>query len=118
MTAIINNSILTDAAVVTVPPTIGNSTTSKYFLQLTDAVGASRVINFPTVPGVDGEVVDLEIVQSATGSRAATWGSRIAFGTDITAAVLTVTANKRDYIRFRYCRGLDRWCVTSFVKGF
>jgi hypothetical protein len=117
MTAIINNTTLQDATVVLIPQTVGNATTSKYLLQTTDAVGSTRQVNFTNI-GVDGEVVILEVVQSATGTRLVTWGSLIAFGTDITAAVVTTTASKRDYITFRFSKGLNKWVVTNFVKGY
>jgi hypothetical protein len=67
---------------------------------------------------VDGQTVVLEVIQDATGSRLATWPGSVAFGTDVTAATLTTTASKRDFVAFKYNATEAKYYCLSIVKGY
>lgn len=66
----------------------------------------------------DGQKIIFEIIQDATGSRAMTLGANFALGTDITAATLTTTANKRDFLGAFSNKTTGKLYVTAFVKGY
>lgn len=66
----------------------------------------------------DGQKIIWEIIQDATGSRVMTLGSNFALGTDITAATLTATANKRDFLGAFNNSATGKLYVTAFVRGY
>lgn len=66
----------------------------------------------------DGQPCVLEIIQDGTGSRLATWGAEVLFGTDVTSAVLTTTASKRDFVAFKYDNVTGKYYCVSIVKGY
>lgn len=70
----------------------------------------------------DGATISFELIQDGTGSRtlAFTTGAagQFAFGTDIATCVLTTTASKRDIVTAKYSKLMDRWLITSCVRGF
>ena len=78
---------------------------------------AAFTLSNPTNP-VDGQRIDWEILQDGTGSRVMTLGTAFAFGTDITTAVLTTTANKTDYLGAIYNSTAAKWRIVAFVKGY
>lgn len=117
MTSIISNYTLTDAASVVIPASTNNAVRSAYKLLATAAVGNTRQISFAGA-GAENEVVDFEFIQDGTGSRLLTYGSNIAFGTDVPSPTLTTTANKRDFFSFRYSKDLAKWLCTRVIKGY
>jgi len=81
------------------------------------AANANFTLSNPTNP-THGQRVMWVITQDATGSRTITLGSAFALGTDITAVVLTTTANKSDYLGAVYDSTAAKWRVVMFVKGY
>lgn len=81
------------------------------------AATANFTLSNPTNPS-DGQVIEWEIIQDATGSRVMTLGSKFALGTDITSATLTTTLNKRDFLTARYNSTADKWYIRGFIKGY
>lgn len=75
-------------------------------------------VTFAFSGAVNGQLCVLEIIQDATGSRIATWGAEVAFGTDITGAVLTTTVSKRDFVTFRYNSTSAKYYAVNVVKGY
>lgn len=80
-------------------------------------VNANFTLDNPTNP-VNGQVIQWMLIQDATGSRVMTLDTKFALGTDITAAVLSTAANKRDVLLARYDSTADKWYVIAFVKGY
>jgi hypothetical protein len=66
----------------------------------------------------DGQIITVELIQDATGSRTVTLGSAFIFGTDITSITATTTATKRDILTAQYNKRADKWLVLDFKKGF
>ena len=66
----------------------------------------------------DGQKVSWEFIQDSTGSRTLAFSGDFAFGTDVTGATLTTTANKRDFLGAIYNATTGLWYVISFVKGY
>lgn len=100
---------LTDASSVATDASLGN----QFRLTTTQSFTLSN----PTNP-TDGQRVVWEIIQDGTGSRVMTLGGKFAFGTDLTAATLTTTASKRDFITAIYNVVTDKWYVVAFIKGY
>ncbi len=100
---------LTDGATVAT-----NAALSNYFRLTTTQ---NFTLSNPTNPS-DGQRVVWEIIQDGTGSRVMTLGNAFALGTDITAATLTTTASKRDFITAVYNSTAAKWYLIGFVKGY
>lgn len=100
---------LTDGATIATDCSLGN----KFRVTL----GGNRTLSNPTNM-TDGQSCIWEIVQDATGSRTLTFGSKFAFGTDLTAVTLTTTASKRDFLGAIYNSTADKWYVVAFMKGY
>jgi hypothetical protein len=66
----------------------------------------------------DGQRVTWEIIQDPSGSHVLTLGSQFAFGTDVTGATLTTTANKRDFLTAVYCAPTSKWYIVNTVHGY
>lgn len=66
----------------------------------------------------DGQLILVKIKQDATGSRLPTFDTKYRFGTDLPSPTLTTTANKTDYLGFRYDATDDKFDFISFVRGF
>lgn len=81
------------------------------------APGQSFTLANPTNPQ-PGQRVVYEIKQDATGGRAITLGSNFRLGTDITAATLTTTASKTDYLGVIYNATDAKFDVVMLIKGF
>ncbi len=74
----------------------------------------------PTNPA-DGQRIMYEIKQDATGSRTitfATGAGGFALGSDITSVVLTVTANKTDYVGAIYNSTANTWFIIAVAHGY
>lgn len=80
-------------------------------------LGGNRTLGNPT-NAFDGQRLTWEIIQDATGSRTLAYDTKFAFGTDITGATLTTTANKRDFLTAIYNAGADKFYVVEFKKGY
>jgi hypothetical protein len=100
---------LTDAATIATDASLGN------LFRVT--LGGNRTLGNPTNP-TDGQRVVWEIIQDATGSRTLAYGNKFTFGTDITSAVVSTTASKRDFLGAIYNGTTDLWYVVAFVKGY
>lgn len=80
-------------------------------------LGGNRTLGNPSNPS-DGQTITWELIQDATGSRTITLDTAFALGTDITAVVLTTTANKRDFLGARYNATAGKWYVVAFIRGY
>lgn len=70
-------------------------------------LGASRTMSTITNP-VGGQVIEIETIQDATGSRLVTWPSNFNWPA-ATAPTLTTTAAKRDRFQARYNATTATW---------
>lgn len=100
---------LTDAATIVVDGTKGNH----FFVTL----GGNRTLGNPTGL-VDGQPLLFEFIQDATGSRTLAYSSMFAFGTDVPSAVLTTTANKRDFLQGVYRSSTNKIYALRFSRGY
>lgn len=80
-------------------------------------LGGNRTLDNPTNMQ-DGFQYVWEFIQDGTGSRTITLGSKFAFGTDITALVLTTTASKRDFVTGIYNTSADKLYIVGVSKGY
>ena len=78
---------------------------------------ANATINFINTSS-DGQPILFLLKQDGTGSRTITWDTRIRFGIDIPAIVLSTDPNKKDYIMFRYDAVDDKYDVMAVNRGF
>lgn len=84
--------------------------------RLTLTASTANIAN-PTNP-VDGQRIDFQIKQDATGSRVlAGWGTAYSFGTD-GAPTLSTGANKLDLVGFIYNATLAKWICAGWKLGF
>lgn len=100
---------LTDATTISIDASLGNN------FRVT--LGGNRTLANPT-NALDGQTLTFEVIQDATGSRTLAFGSKFAFGTDITGCTLTTTASKRDFITVYYNSTADKFYVRGCVKGY
>jgi len=100
---------LTDGATIATDASTGN------YFRVT--LAGNRTLSNPTGM-VDGQRVLWEIAQDGTGSRTLTLGTKFAFGSDITTAVLSTAAGKKDLLGAIYNQTADKWYVVAFVKGY
>jgi len=71
----------------------------------------------PTNPR-SGQKITFRIKQSAGGANTVAFDTKYRFGTDITAYVMTATADKVDYITVIYESTEDKWDIVAIVKGY
>jgi hypothetical protein len=100
---------LTDAATVATNAALGN--------RFRVTLAGNRTLGNPTNPA-DGQQCVWEIIQDATGTRTLAFDTQFAFGTDITTAVVSTGANKRDFLTAIYNSTATKWYVVGFVKGY
>jgi hypothetical protein len=100
---------LTDATTIATDASLGN------YFRVT--LAGNRTLSNPTNL-TDGQRITWEVIQDATGSRTLAYDTLFAFGTDLTGAVLTTTANKRDFIGGIYNSVTSKIYVVSFIKGY
>lgn len=74
-------------------------------------------INAPTGNKTDGQNLRFRFTQDGTG-RAITWNAAFAFGTDITSAMVPVTASAKFEIMFTWHATDAKWRAVSIVRGF
>jgi hypothetical protein len=103
---------LTDAATVAVNASLSNT----FRLLATAGVGATRILGNPTNL-VDGYYFEVMFVQSSAGSNALTFDTKYTFTTDIPSYTATTTANKVDFLKFRYDLTLDKVYFLGINKG-
>ena len=70
-------------------------------------LGANRTVSTFLNP-VGGQVIEMETIQDATGSRTLTWPTNVNWPA-ATAPTLTTTAAKRDRFQFRYNSATATW---------
>lgn len=68
--------------------------------------------------GVDGQRIVWELIQDGSGNHVMSLDTKWKLGTDITAATLTTTLNKRDFLVAYYNGTADLWYIVGFVKGY
>lgn len=100
---------LVDAATIATDAALSN--------QFSVTLGDNRTLGNPT-NAVDGQRITWAIKQDGTGSRTLAYDTKFRFGTDITGATLTTTANKTDYLTVIYRSGDDKFDVVGFIKGY
>lgn len=99
----------TDAATITTDAATGN------YFRVT--LAGNRTLGNPS-NALDGQRIIWELIQDGTGTRILAYDTKFAFGTDITGAVLTTTASKRDFLTVLYNSTADKFYVVAFVKGY
>jgi hypothetical protein len=99
---------LTFGATIAVNAALGND----FRLTLTASTGT---ISNPT-GSVDGQRIDFQIAQDATGSRTVAWGTNYDFGAS-GAPTLSTAASKVDIIGFVYNAALGKWCYLGTALG-
>ena len=71
-------------------------------------LGATRAASTFLNP-VGGQIITIEVIQDATGSRLLTWPSNVSWATNGTAPTLTVTAAKTDVFLFVWNATAAKW---------
>ncbi len=100
---------LTDAATIATNAGLGH--------RFRVTLGNNRTLGNPT-NAYDGQQIVWELIQDDTGGRIITLDTKFAFGTTITAVVLTTTPSKRDFLTAIYNATTDKFYVVGFVKGY
>lgn len=100
---------LTDAASIVVP---GDTTDVG-----TVTLGGNRTLANPTGTPVNGQELLIRVKQSAAGSNTLTYGTEYRFPGGV-APTITATANRTDYLTFRYHATDARWDCISVSQNF
>lgn len=100
---------LSDASTVSVNAALGN------IFRLT--LGGNRTLGNPT-NATDGQVLQFEIKQDATGGRTISFDTKYRFSTDLAQPTLSTGANKLDRILFIYRSTEDKFDCLAVNKGF
>lgn len=100
---------LTDAATIATDASLGN--------HFRVTLGASRTLGNPTNL-TDGQRLTWEVIQDATGSRALTFDTMFAFGSQLASITLTTTAGKRDFIGGIYHSITGLIYIVAFAPGY
>ena len=127
--ALNSSAQLLDAAgaVITYRPTLKTTALTYAATMTADATTAdvfsttlTGPVTFDFINGVNGQILQLQVKQDATGSRLVTWGTSIAFGTDITSAGATpsTAANATDLYWFQYDSGSSKYRMIRFARGY
>lgn len=104
-------------APVTLSVSAGNIDTNAalgYLFRCT--LGAHATLTDPTNP-TDGQKIEWQLRQDATGGRTLTLGSKFRLNSDIGAVVLSTAINKLDSLVAQYYLADDKWDVLGLVKG-
>lgn len=102
-------TVLTDAASIATNAALGN--------HFRVTLGGNRALAAPTNP-TDGQRVIWEIIQDGAGNRTLTYDPIFTFGALVTGAVVSTTADKRDFLGAVYNAAVDKWYVTAFANGY
>jgi hypothetical protein len=78
---------------------------------------ASATVAITNSGAVDGQRCTLTLIQDATGSRLATWGTETDFGTAGTPT-LSTAASKRDHVTFLRNATATKYDGFGFAGGF
>lgn len=105
--------VLTDAATVTIDGSHGNHFT----LLATAGIGATRALGNPTNMA-EGQEFTVTYTQDGAGSKALTFGTDYAFGTDVPSYTATTTASKRDVLKFKWDATLSKAMIIGIAKGY
>jgi len=105
--------VLTDAATVTIDGSRGNHFT----LLATAGIGATRALGNPTNMA-EGQEFTVTYTQDGAGSKALTFGTDYAFGTDVPSYTATTTASKRDVLKFKWDATLSKAMIIGIAKGY
>ena len=79
-------------------------------------LGSACTLNNPT-NGVDGQRVEWQVKQDATGGRTLTLGSKFRLNADIGSVTLSTGAGKLDSMVAQYHAADDKWDVLGLIKG-
>jgi hypothetical protein len=104
--------VYTDTFATTLTPNCG--TTDLYRVVAT----ANFTLNIPSGTPVDGQVMQVNIIQDSTGGRTIAFGTGYAFSTAIPSPTLTTAANATDVLLFQYSASAGKWRLVGFVAGF
>ncbi len=108
--------VLIDAATIAIDARLSEFCPRKvFFCQLTDAVGAMRIIGNPTA-AVNRQPFILILKQSASGGNGWTLGTK--YRTGEYAIVPSTAPNVQDYVGFQYDGYADKFDVTSFMRAY
>ena len=77
-----------------------------------------NITSFGLTGGHDGQKIIVEFIQDSSGNHTVSFDSSIRFGTDITSATLTTTANKMDRLGLVYNASANKYDVLAFAKGY
>lgn len=75
-------------------------------------------INAPSGTPSDGQNMRFRFVEDGTGGWAITWNATFVFGTDITTALIPVTASAKFEVMFTWNATDSKWRAVSLVRGF
>lgn len=100
---------LSDAATITVDASQGN------IFRVT--LGGNRTLGNPSNP-TDGQILQFEIKQDATGGRTLAYDTKYRFSADLVQPTLSTGANKLDRILFIYRSADDKFDCLAVNKGF
>jgi hypothetical protein len=69
---------------------------------------------------VDGQKIEVRLTQDGTGSRAVNWAASVAYGSDLTSAlvVASTTASKQDKFGFEYDATATKYQMISCARGY
>lgn len=70
--------------------------------------------------GTDGQRAQVRLTQDGTGSRTVTWGTSVAFGSDVTSAGITAStgASKVDYFAVAYSGAATKYHMIAAARGY
>jgi hypothetical protein len=91
------------------------------FHAATVTLGGNRTLGADTGNPLDGDLMELVVVQDATGSRTLSYASTEGgydFSTGLPSPTLSTTAAAEDTLLFRYHAGDDRWRYYGEIIGF
>lgn len=107
----------TRAVAATYAATVTPNADTTDVLNVGALTGALALAN-PTGTPLDGQNLRVRLAQDATGSRAITFGTAYAFGTDVTAALIPTAASAKWEMLFTWHAGDSKWRATAIVRGF
>ena len=90
-------------------------------VQLTTAVGATRVLGNPTGNPYDCQKVIWTFTQAATPGQALTYDTKFRHGSYINSGITlmsTSTSLARDYVGCMYRADTDTWDIIAFVDRY
>lgn len=94
-------------------------------MTLTPTNGKTQAITLTGNPTINvsaavttGAELIIQLTQDATGSRTVTWGSNVAFGSDIASVTLSTAASKVDFVGLKWHAGKAKWLVVSVARGY